>query len=143
MVYLTVSVPNIKPDYDFSVTDEGHFCFTCEGGSVGSENKYALDLQLFGEVDASACAVQATARHAVFKVVKKAAGPYWERLLKEAGKNVHMAIDWDHWKDEDEEDDFAFGSQFNDTSRDLQDMDFGPGESDDSDDEANGVVEAE
>lgn len=136
-------MPNIKPGFDFKVSDEGVLHFKCEGGAVGAEREYGLDLTLFGGVDSSASGVNVTARHAVFKIAKKESGPYWDRLLKEAGKNVHMAVDWDHWKDEDEEDDFAFGSQFNDNYNDNGDlMDFGARDSDDdSDDDVGGAAE--
>lgn len=83
------------------------------------------------------------ARSVVFKIVKADSGPYWERLLRQEGRNVHCKVDWDNWKDEDEdEDEYTFGSQFSD-SKDLQDMDFGPSGSssdeDDADDNGGGA----
>lgn len=41
--------------------------------------------------------------------MKKESGSYWERLLKQPGKNIHCKVDWEHWKDEDSEDEFDFG----------------------------------
>lgn len=132
-VYITVNVPNVKPEPKFELTDDGHFSFICEGGVVGAEREYVLEIQLFKPVDPKASAMHATARHVVFKVAKAETGPYWDRLLKE-GKNIHMSVDWDNWKDEDEDDDDpAFGGQLSDVSRDLEDMDFGAGDSDESD----------
>lgn len=139
-VFITVNVPNVKPSPKFELSDDGHFVFRCEGGNVGTEREYVLDIQLFKPVDSSASAMNVTARHVAFKIQKTESGPYWDRLLKE-GKNIHMSVDWDNWKDEDEDDDYAFGSQFNDTSRDLEDMDFGAGDSDESDDEAKDAAE--
>jgi cytosolic prostaglandin-E synthase len=135
-VFLTVNVPNVKPTPKFSLTEDGHFVFRCEGGILGAEREYVLDLLLFNSVSVAESAMNVTARHVAFKIQKAESGPYWDRLLKE-GKNVHMSVDWDNWKDEDEDDDYAFGSQFNNPSRDLEDMDFGAGDSDESDDDAN------
>lgn len=69
----------------------------------------------------------------MFKIVKADSGPYWERLLKVGGRNVHCKIDWDNWLDEDEEDnESGFGSQFG--NKDHEDMDFiGDGESSEED----------
>lgn len=137
-MFITVNLPNVKPGHKFELTDEGHFSFTCEGGAVGVEREYVLDIQLFKPVDSKASAINVTARHVVFKVEKAESGPYWDKLLKE-GKNIHMSVDWDNWKDEDDDDDDqAFGGQFNDTSRDLDDMDFGAGDSDESDEDDEG-----
>lgn len=133
-----MNVPNVKPGPKFDLTDDGHFSFACEGGAVGAEREYLLDIQLFKPVDSKASAMNVTARHVVFKLEKAESGPYWDRLLKE-GKNIHMSVDWDNWKDEDEDDDDqAFGGEFSEASRDLEDMDFGAGDSDESegDDEA-------
>lgn len=128
-----MNVPNVKPGPKFDLSDDGHFLFACEGGVVGAEREYVLDIQLFKPVDSKASAMNVTARHVVFKLEKAEPGPYWDRLLKE-GKNIHMSVDWDNWKDEDEyDDDRAFGGQFSEASRDLEDMDFGAGDSDESD----------
>jgi hypothetical protein len=51
-----------------------------------------------------------------FVLVKKEAGPYWDRLLKEAGKQRWLKVDWNKWKDEDEadeEDNFDVGGMNN------------------------------
>jgi cytosolic prostaglandin-E synthase len=134
VVLLTINVPNVKAAPSFDLSPEGRFVFRGEGGALGAEREYTLDIQLFKGVKPDESAINVTARAVAFRLVKADPGPYWDRLLKD-GKNVHMSVDWDNWKDEDEDDDHAFGAQFNDTSRDLQDMDFGAGDSDDSDDD--------
>eukprot|EP00735_Rhodelphis_limneticus_P015148 TRINITY_DN9311_c0_g1::TRINITY_DN9311_c0_g1_i1::g.13210::m.13210 TRINITY_DN9311_c0_g1::TRINITY_DN9311_c0_g1_i1::g.13210 ORF type:complete len:151 (-),score=68.58,sp/Q6ID70/Y3377_ARATH/38.00/6e-17,CS/PF04969.11/1.8e-09 TRINITY_DN9311_c0_g1_i1:218-670(-) len=63
---------------------------------------------------------------------KKEAGPFWERLLKDAGKHPHVKVDWNLWLDEeDEEPNFDFG--------DLKDLNMGGFGQDegDSDDEGD------
>lgn len=143
VIYLTVNVPNVQNKPSFSLTDEGHLSLSCVGGNLGSEREYKLEIDLFKGVKVDESKMNVTARSVNFKIVKAESGPYWDRLLSK-GKDVHCTIDWDNWKDEDEdEDDYAFGSQFTE-NQDLQDMDFGyNGSSDDSDDEAKDNADAE
>lgn len=143
-IYLTINVPNVKKnDVKIQLTDEGHVYFKGMGGNVGSEQEYTLDINLFKNIKAKESKSKVTARTVSFKIIKEEAGPYWDRLLKEAGRNIHCKIDWDNWKDEDEdEDQHSFGSQFAD-NKDLQDMDFGSGAStSDEEDEVEGVIDA-
>lgn len=131
----------MKSEATYELKEDGHFIFRGEGGNLGAEREYVLDIQLCKPVKPDESKMNRTARSVNFKIAKGEPGPYWDRLLE--GKNVHMSVDWDNWKDENEDDDFAFGSQFSDTTRDLQDMDFGGGDSDESDDEGkDAAVEA-
>jgi CS domain len=136
-IFLTINVPNVESDATYKLTDDGHLKFKGQGGNLGSEREYVLDMDLLKPIKAEESKVKITARNIIMKIVKANAGPYWDRLLKEKGKNVHCTIDWDNWKDEDEDDgDQGFGSQFAD-NKDFQDMDFGSGgSSDDSEDDA-------
>lgn len=143
-VYLTINLPNVKDDAVVRLTDDGVLYFKGLGGNVGHEEQYVLDITLFKPIKTSDSVWKITARSITFKIVKAESGPYWERLLKQSGRNIHCKIDWDNWKDEDEdEDEYSFGSQFAD-SKDLQDMDFGSGAStsDDEDDAVEGTVDA-
>ncbi|CAN8073280.1 unnamed protein product [Agarophyton chilense] len=139
-VYLTVNVPNVKKaETTIKVTDDGHVYFKGPGGAVGHEAQYVMDINLFKPIKADQSKYKITARFVFFKIIKADSGPYWDRLLKQEGRNIHCKIDWDNWKDEDEdEDEYSFGSQFAD-SKDLQDMDFGSGgsTSDEEDEESN------
>jgi len=48
--------------------------------------------------------VAVTPRSICLVVMKTAAGPYWGKLLKAAGKPPHyVRVDWSKYKDEDEE----------------------------------------
>jgi hypothetical protein len=135
-IFLTVNVPNVRPDASYKLSDEGHLTLNCTGGNLGSEHEYTLDIDLLKPIQANESKVKVNARNVVMRIVKATPGPYWERLLREKAKNVHCTIDWDNWKDEDEEDDddHAFGSHFAD-NKDFQDMDFGSGGSSDDDDD--------
>lgn len=125
------------------LTDDGHVYFKGLGGAVGHEAEYLLDIYLFKPVTTEKSKWRINARSVFFKIAKADSGPYWDRLLKAEGRNIHCKIDWDNWKDEDEDDDeYSFGSQFAD-NKDLQDMDFGSGgSSSDEDAEAEAVVDA-
>lgn len=143
-IYLTINVPNIKKsESTVKITDEGHIYFKGPGGNVGHEEEYILDITLFKPIKADQSKHKITARCVQFRLIKADSGPYWDRLLKAEGRNVHCKIDWDNWKDEDDdEDEYSFGSQFAD-NKDLQDMDFGSGAStSDEEDEIEGVVDA-
>ncbi len=48
---------------------------------------------------------QALPRHIIFNIAKKESGPYWDRLIKQPGKQWWLKADWSKWKDEDEDDD--------------------------------------
>lgn len=125
----------MKPDCEYSLTDDGHLSFKGQGGNLGSEREYILELDFFKPIKAEDSKINVTARTVAFKIEKAASGPYWDRLEKQEGRNVHCSIDWDNWRDEDEDDDeYAFGSQFTD-NKDLSDMDFGAGEDDDDEDD--------
>lgn len=69
------------------------------------EHKYVLDLELYGEIDASDVKKAVTDRTITLVIAKKEEGPYWPRLLKATGKTPqYIKADWDKWVDEDEED---------------------------------------
>lgn len=139
-VFLSINVPNVKKDsLEINLTDDGRVHFKGAGGNVGHEDEYELDITLFKGIKPSESKHIITARGIRFKIIKEESGPYWDRLLKQSGRNVHCKIDWDHWKDEDEdEEEHSFtDSNFGD-NKDLQDMDFvsGGGSSDEEDDNA-------
>lgn len=131
-VYLTINVPNVKKeDSKITMSEEGRVHFKGPGGNVGHEDNYELDIELFKPIKVSESKYTITARDIRFKIIKDESGPYWDRLLKQQGRNVHCKIDWNHWKDEDEdEDDYSFSDSFaGDSNKDLQDMDFVSGAS--------------
>lgn len=49
-------------------------------------------------------------RYLFLVVAKQKAGPHWPRLLKEDGRPPkYVKVDWDKWKDEDDEEAEANG----------------------------------
>mmetsp|Transcript_6703 Transcript_6703/g.20298 ORF Transcript_6703/g.20298 Transcript_6703/m.20298 type:complete len:174 (+) Transcript_6703:163-684(+) len=133
-IYLTINVPNVKAsDAQIKVQDDGSIYFRGVGGSVGDEHLYELDIKLLLPIKASGTQCNVGARSVQFKIPKVESGAYWDRLLKDKTKNVHCKVDWDHWRDEDEEDDYDFGSSW--ASKDMADLDFGDEKADDDDDD--------
>ncbi len=131
-IYLTLNVPNVQKDgAKVSMKDEGRVTFTGKGGVLGKECDYALDITLLKGIKAADSVCKISPRSVVFRIVKKQPGPHWERLLKAEGRNVHCKIDWQHWVDEDEEDD-EFAPSFAE-SKDHEDMDFSADGSSDED----------
>lgn len=135
---MTINLPNVKKESAvIKMTKEGQVYFKGAAGNVGHEDEYVLDITLYKPIKSSESKYTITARNIRFKIVKEESGPYWDRLLKQEGRNVHCKIDWDHWKDEDEdEDEYSFTDNFG-GNKDLQDMDFvsGASTSDEEEDE--------
>lgn len=140
LIYLTLAVPNVKKDEaKVTMKDEGRITFTGAGGVVGSEREYALDIALLKGIKSDESQCKISPRNVIFKIKKTDSGPYWERLLKESGKNVHCKIDWNHWIDEDDEDEsYSLPAGFD--SKDHEEMDFAADGSDDSDDDGQETV---
>lgn len=142
-VYLTINVPNVKKaDANIKLSEDGHIYFKGRGGNVGHEEEYVLDINLFKPINPDESKSKVTARNVSLRIAKTDSGPYWDRLLKEEGRNIHCKVDWDNWKDEDDdedEDDYSFSSQFA-GNKDLQDMDFASGASTSDEDEGNEEV---
>uniref|UniRef100_A0A7S0XJ58 CS domain-containing protein n=1 Tax=Erythrolobus madagascarensis TaxID=708628 RepID=A0A7S0XJ58_9RHOD len=146
-LYVTISVPNVKKDGAVVVIeDSGEVYFKGVGGAEKQEQTYELKVELLNEIDASASKYNIGARNIEMKIAKKdASAPFWPYLLK-GGKNVHCKIDWDHWKDEDEDDQVDFGSAWD--SGDMSNLPFGDhsdqagpaGDDDDEDDDDDAGV---
>lgn len=140
-VLITINLPNVdKANSKIDVRDDGHLFFSGRSGTGSKAEEYVLDIELFKPIKASESKYGVTARNIRFTLVKAESGPYWDRLLKQEGRNVHCKIDWDHWKDPDDEE-YAFTDSFG-GNKDLQDMDFVSGAStpdDDEDDEEEPV----
>jgi len=105
---------------------------------------YAVDLEFNGTICPQDSKQRKGGREYYFDLKKKEEG-YWPRLLKDATKYRHIKIDFNRWKDEDDEsEDEAAGGKagmYDDAS--LEDMmqqmgtgggSFDPGEAPDSED---------
>lgn len=131
-VYITMNVANVRPEQTTArITDDGHVYWRGYGGVLGDEREYVLDIRLLKPIKTAESSIKLSSRLVYFKIRKAESGPYWDRLLADESRNVHCKIDWDAWKDEDEEDDYDFGSNWG--NKDLADLDFGNGDEDSSD----------
>jgi len=126
-IYLTIDVPNVAKDATVKLTDDGKVYFKGVGGPQDDTHEYVLDIELLKPIKAETSKCNIGARSVQFRIQKAESGPYWERLLK-AGKNVHLKVDWNHWVDEDEEDNGQFGSGWD--AKDMADLEFQEGEED-------------
>ena len=142
-LYLSVEVGDMKVDKLAIEEDK----FTIRGQK--GDDKYEADLELFGKLKGAEMRKIETDRR-VEIVIPKEKEEWWPRLLKEKSKVPWIKVDFDKWKDEDEEKeggDDAFGgmggmdfSSFGLPSggRGYDDMDLG----DDGDDDMGDLEEA-
>ena len=79
-----------------------HLVFTAAGGGG---HQYRLELELRGELNPGSCKVASVGpRQVAVVLMKAAAGPHWDRLLAAGGKPpAHVKVDWNKWKDEEDE----------------------------------------
>ena len=73
-------------------------------GTGPETHTYALDLNLYDEVNTDDVKENRTDRTIRLLIGKKESGPFWPRLVKETGKLSYIKTDFDRWVDEDEED---------------------------------------
>lgn len=108
-IRITVDVPNVEPaGVVVKFEDRGHVFFKAMGGPSSEVHEYEMSIDLLHGIKSEESKYVVGARNVTLMLVKSESGPYWERLLQE-GKNVHCTIDWDHWKDEDDEGGEEFG----------------------------------
>ena len=67
---------------------------------------------MHGEIDVEKSKWSAKGRNTIFNIAKKAVGPFWPRLLKDAKKDPTIKADWDKWTDEDEEEKKPAGGEW-------------------------------
>uniref|UniRef100_A0AC35THB2 CS domain-containing protein n=1 Tax=Rhabditophanes sp. KR3021 TaxID=114890 RepID=A0AC35THB2_9BILA len=99
IVYLTVAVE------DFVVSkltvENDKVSVAVKKGASGAE--YAVELELFGAVKAEY--KQSASTRALELILQKDEEAWWPRLLKSTGKQNHIKVDFNKWKDEDETED--------------------------------------
>lgn len=92
----------------FEVKEERVECtaekISFEGIRSGDGAKFAVELELYANVDASSVKTVVGHREVSLTVKKAESGPYWPRLLKSSQKMHYIHTDFGKWKDEDEED---------------------------------------
>jgi len=99
-IYLTINLEDcVKPEIKI---EKDKLTFAGKGGSEGRE--YAVTIPFYKEVDPENSKYAVLARNIPCVIVKAEEGPFWPRLLKEAGKNHWLKTDFDKWQDEDDSD---------------------------------------
>lgn len=105
-VYLTVELPDAK-NAQVKLEEDGRFTFT----ATSKDAKYETELQLYGRVKVDKSKINEGRRH-TFCIIEKEDKAWWQRLLKKEGKAPpFVKADWNHWIDEDEEDDASKNDQ--------------------------------
>mmetsp|Transcript_6221 Transcript_6221/g.11239 ORF Transcript_6221/g.11239 Transcript_6221/m.11239 type:complete len:169 (-) Transcript_6221:1990-2496(-) len=125
-LYLTVSVPNInQTTCEIKLENSpAKVVFKGRGGVNKEEQDYVLDIELLKDIVREESRYNVGARNVQFKLKKaQDAQGFWDRLLKSSAKNVHCKVDWDHWRDEDEEQDVEFGAGWD--SSNMANLDLG------------------
>ena len=94
--------------------------YRCEGGTKPRQ-KYAFELQLFGEINQENCKVKKAGRELLIVLSKKDnKAPYWPRLTEGKQKAHNVQVDFNRWRDEEDssgdeyykDDEFESVSQF-------------------------------
>ena len=141
IVYLSVAVEDISNE-TYQFTDDKSLCFECEGGTKPRQ-KYAFELQLFGEINQENCKVKKAGRELLIVLSKKDnKAPYWPRLTEGKQKAHNVQVDFNRWRDEEDSsgDEFYKDDEFESMMNTLGKDDTGGNAadneaSDDSDDE--------
>lgn len=101
-LWITIAVPDLV-ESDVNVTDT-HFKFTGKDAT----RSYALELELFAEVDPSLTRKVSTQQKVAVELRKKEAkAEYWPRLTKDTKRRPFVRTDFDKWVDEDEQDEVS------------------------------------
>ncbi|MEO2193237.1 MAG: p23/wos2 family protein [bacterium] len=103
-LFVTIDLQGVK-DPALEVT-AGKITFKGEAQSHGTgpeTHSYVLDLNLYDEINTEDVKESRTDRTLRLLIGKKESGPFWPRLVKEAGKVSYIKTDFDRWVDEDEE----------------------------------------
>lgn len=105
-VYLTINVPDVSKDNLKLDLQPTKLSFSGTSGTL--KRDYAIELELYGEIDTAESKVNHTAKNVELKLQKKELkDEYWPRLLKEARRLHFLKTDFDKWVDEDEQDEAA------------------------------------
>ncbi|KAI5304152.1 hypothetical protein KEM55_000195 [Ascosphaera atra] len=101
IIFITILAPDVPPsDLKLDITPTA---VSFKGKNVKDIN-YAVDLELYAEIDPEESKKHHNARGVSLVLRKKEAKEeYWPRLLKEARKVHFLKTDFDKWVDEDEQ----------------------------------------
>jgi len=98
-IFLTILVDDFKnPTIDCS---DDKLIIKGVGGA--SKQNYECELEFFKPIASESIKKESSDRCLSFVLPKKESGPYWPRLLKSNTKYHWLKVDFDKWKDEDEQ----------------------------------------
>uniref|UniRef100_A0A915CUM2 CS domain-containing protein n=1 Tax=Ditylenchus dipsaci TaxID=166011 RepID=A0A915CUM2_9BILA len=120
-LYLAVELQDMKIE-ELKVHEDS---FKIKYGTKGDE-QYEADLQLYGKLKGEDRRQVATERR-IELVIPKETAEWWPHLLKEKTKLSWIKVDFDKWKDEDEENEEAdegFGGNLGGGGMNFDGMDF-------------------
>jgi len=106
MLFVTVSVDDMKID-DLTFDDKSMHIKGTSGSAPHQD--YECKLDFCGEIDASKYRRISSSRH-VELVIPKSAKGWWPRLLKDASKVPWIKVDFNKWKDEDDDESMGGGA---------------------------------
>eukprot|EP01027_Heterolobosea_sp_BB2_P007524 GEZU01011189.1.p2 GENE.GEZU01011189.1~~GEZU01011189.1.p2 ORF type:complete len:191 (-),score=103.62 GEZU01011189.1:33-605(-) len=99
-VFLTVDVADAKNDK--INLDDKKLTVSFTGGP--DQKEFLLELEFFEDIDPASSKYVVTPRNIAFQLAKKETKEeHWPRLLKDKAKHPNISIDWNRWKDEDED----------------------------------------
>jgi len=142
-LYVTVFIEDVnRPNVE--MTDD-KLIIKGTGGQASKVQEYECEIEFYKPINSEACKRNVSGRFLSFMIPKQDTGPYWPRLLK-SDKKVHwLKVDFDKWKDEDDEEsdldnnDMGFGDMMSNVNPydDLdgeEDGDYGGDEENEEDD---------
>jgi CS domain len=102
LVYIKIDVDGLEKEKPNVQLNEDSLLFE----STHEGKHYKVELPFHDKVDVETSKYDVRPRYVEF-VIKKAAGggEYWPRLLNNKNKYHWLKVDWNKWKDEDEDDD--------------------------------------
>eukprot|EP00241_Pyramimonas_parkeae_P019804 CAMPEP_0114299356 /NCGR_PEP_ID=MMETSP0059-20121206/12929_1 /TAXON_ID=36894 /ORGANISM="Pyramimonas parkeae, Strain CCMP726" /LENGTH=151 /DNA_ID=CAMNT_0001421821 /DNA_START=77 /DNA_END=528 /DNA_ORIENTATION=- len=102
-VYVTIEVEDVCGTPSIAIKAEGdHPELVFDGVGGTNKEEYELTVPLFKAIDEENSKWAVGARGIVFILAKKEP-EYWERLLPPRVKMNNCKVDWDKWKDEDDD----------------------------------------
>jgi len=104
LLWLTICVGDSK---DLKVNWDDPKRFVCT--LADNEDKYACDIELYGEIKLEGSKQSITGRNVVLAIKKEVSAAYWPHLTATKQKLSWLKVDFAHWRDEDESGDEEAG----------------------------------
>ncbi|KAJ1470119.1 HSP20-like chaperone, partial [Baffinella frigidus] len=103
-IYVTIECADVKNE-KIDLTEDS---LSFKGNSSGRD--YVMDVKLFKKINVEESITKILPRSIqIFMKKAEAEDEYWPRMLEDKNfEKKHFKIDWDKWKDEDDDDAEAF-----------------------------------